>query len=390
MRGILSILIAVGAIAIACGSAVDSDPASGPTASTGGSSASSGSSSSPQRIPGWETDLSNAIIDINELTRGQRKDGIPSIDSPKFIPVSEVDFLGELEPVVAFREGDDARAYPLQILIWHEIVNDVVGGRPVAVTFCPLCNTAITFDRTVDGRVLDFGVSGFLRNSDLVMFDRPTETWWQQATGQALAGFYVGTDLELLPSSIVSWADFKAAFPEGQVLSLDTGFNRSYGSNPYPGYDDVNSSPFLFDGEFDDRLSAMDRVVTVEIDGDVVAYPFSRLESQPVVSDVVGGVEIVVLFKFGTASALDLASIADSRDIGSAAVYSPILADQQLTFTGDGSSFQDEETGSTWDVFGRAIDGPLEGESLEPIVSGSHFWFAWAAFQPDTRVWDGT
>jgi hypothetical protein len=257
----------------------------------------------------------------------------------------------------------------------------------VLITFCPLCNTAIAFDRTVDGRTLDFGVSGFLRNSDLVMFDRLSESWWQQVTGEAIVGELTGTQLELLPSTIVSWADFKAAFPNGSVLSRDTGHSRSYGTNPYAGYDDVNSSPFLFDGKADARLAAMERVVTVEIGGEVAAYPFSRLETQPVVHDVVGGQAIAVFFKPGTVSALDRSSIADSRDVGSAAVFSPDVDGRMLSFRADGQGFKDAETGSTWDIFGRATAGPLRGRALTPVVSGNHFWFAWAAFKPETRIW---
>ncbi len=343
----------------------------------------------PERIAGWTTDVSKRTIELDELTQGQVKDGIPSIDSPRFLSVEEVDFLGDREPVVAFQEGNDARAYPLQILMWHEIVNDVVDGRPVLITFCPLCNTAIAFDRTIEGTATDFGVSGFLRNSDLVMYDRATETWWQQVTGEAIVGDLVGTQLEFLPSVIVSWADFRDEFPDGKVLSQDTGFRRAYGNNPYVGYDDVDSSPFLYDGEFDGRLQPMDRVVTIELEDDVAAYPFSRLEQNPVVNDQVGGSPVVVLFKRGTASALDLGSIAESADIGSATTFSPVVDGQQLTFSAFNDQFRDAETGSTWNSFGRAVSGPLEGTELTPVVSGNHFWFAWAAFKPETRIWDG-
>lgn len=337
----------------------------------------------------WSTDFTQAAVAASEFKQGQIKDGIPAIDQPKFLTVAETTFLKDQEPVIAFEDSGEARAYPLQILIWHEIVNDVVGGRPVLITFCPLCNTAIAFDRTVNGRVLDFGVSGFLRNSDLVMYDRQTESWWQQVTGEALVGQQTGTRLELLASSIVAWADFREAFPDGMVLSRETGHRRQYGVNPYVGYDDINSSPFLFDGRMDSRLAAMERVVTVELEGEIAAYPFSRLESKRVVHDAVGGQDIVVLFKPGTVSALDLSSIADSRDIGAAAVFSPMVEGRGLTFRPDGNGFKDAETGSTWDIFGKATAGPLQGRSLTPIVSGNHFWFAWAAFKPETRVWGG-
>ena len=277
----------------------------------------------PVRRPGWLTDFGIASIDLSELTQGQVKDGIPALRDPNFVPVAEVTFLNDREPVIAFQHNGEARAYPLQILMWHEIVNDVVGGRPVLITFCPLCNTAIAFDRTVDGTVLSFGVSGFLRNSDLVMFDDETESFWQQITGEAIVGVRTGTNLELLPSSIVSWEDFRTSFPDGSVLSRDTGFSRPYGRNPYVGYDDINSSPFLFRGEADSRLAAMERVVTVELGEETVAYPMRFLEESPVVADQIGGQSIVIFFKLGTTSALHGNSIADSRDIGAAAVFRP-------------------------------------------------------------------
>jgi len=389
MLRLIGLLIALALLAVACGADEDSPPqatgASSPTPPGG-----------PRELDGfpaslraaWKTDFSKASVQPHELVSGgPGKDGIPAISDPKFLAASEVGFLADKEPVVAFELGGDARAYPLQILIWHEIVNDVVAGRPVLITFCPLCNTAIAFDRTVAGRALDFGVSGFLRNSDLVMFDRETESWWQQVTGEAIVGELTGTRLEFLPATIVSWADFKAAFPNGRVLSRDTGHRRDYGRNPYVGYDDINSSPFLFDRRTDPRLAAMERVVTVELGGELAAYPFSRLEQQPVVADRVGGTDIVVFFKKGTVSALDLSAIADSRDIGSAAVFKSVLNGRMLTFRAEGAAFVDAETGSRWDIFGRATSGALKGQALEPVVSGNHFWFAWAAFKPETRVW---
>ena len=289
--------------------------------------------------------------------------------------------------MIAFELGGEARAYPLQILTWHEIVNDVVADRPVLITFCPLCNTAIAFDRTVGGETLEFGVSGFLRKSDLVMFDRKTESWWQQVTGEAIVGELTGTRLEFLPSSIVSWADFKASFPEGRVLSRETGFRREYGRNPYVGYDDIDSSPFLFSDETDSRLAPKERVVTVELGGEVRAYPFRHLEANPVVSDSVGGTDIVIFFKPGTASALDGGTIADSRDVGATAVFESTIDGQALTFRAD-DGFVDNETGSRWDIFGRATAGALSGKTLAPVISGNHFWFAWAAFKPETRGLD--
>jgi len=170
---------------------------------------------------GWNTNWNRHTIDYSELlSGGPPRDGIPSIDDPKFISVSEAaDWLAPNEPVIALELNGDVRAYPLQILIWHEIVNDTVGGVPVIVTFCPLCNSAITFDRRLNGKVFEFGTSGLLRNSDLVMYDRTTESLWQQFTGEGIAGDMAGAQLSFYPSSIISFGDFRAAHPNGKVLS---------------------------------------------------------------------------------------------------------------------------------------------------------------------------
>ena len=337
----------------------------------------------------WNTDFSKHSIDYNEiLSGGPPRDGIPSIDDPKFLSVNPPpSWLADNEPVISLEINGEAKAYPLQIMIWHEITNDVVGGVPVLVTFCPLCNTALVFERTLDGGVYEFGTSGLLRFSDLVMYDRQTESWWQQIGGEAIVGKLTGAQLTPLSASIVSWGDFRNNFPGGQVLSLETGFQRAYGSNPYTGYDDINSAPFLFVGPDDSRLRPVERVATVLINDEAAAYPFLDLEEYPVVNDAVGGASIVVFFTTGTASALDSSRIAASRDVGATGVYNRVLDGRELTFAFDGGKFIDKETGSTWNIHGQAVDGRLAGKTLEPIIHANHFWFAWAAFRPDTRVW---
>lgn len=267
-------------------------------------------------------------------------------------------------------------------------MNDEFAGKPVTVTFCPLCNTALAFDRELNGTVYDFGTSGRLYNSALVMYDRQTGSWWSQVLGLAIVGELTGTQLTFLPAAIVSWADFKTAHPDGLVLSRETGYRRAYGANPYALYDAPGNRPFLFRGKIDPRLQAMERVVGVEFDGEAKAYPFSTLAEERAVADVVGGRDIVVLYSPGTASALDRESIADSRDIGAAAVFDPELNGQSLIFSVDGGGqIVDEQTGSVWNILGEAISGPMEGKQLTPIVHGNHFWFAWAAFYPETSIY---
>ena len=344
---------------------------------------------------GWDTDFSRHTVPFSDIiSGGPGKDGIPPIDDPRFVTVSEADqWLGALEPVIALEVNGQAKAYPLQILTWHEIVNDEIAGVPVTVTFCPLCNSAVVFDRRLNGVVHDFGVSGNLRLSDLIMWDRQTETWWQQLTGEAIVGELAGRRLTFIPAPIVSWQTFKEAYPDSPVLSRETGHRRSYGTNPYSGYDRVDNPPFLFIGEEDGRLLPKERVVAIEVNGIDASFPFFTLEKERVVNYTVGGEDVVVFFEFGTQSALDQRSIDDSRDIGSTGVFVPEADGRKLTFRLEGTpedgSIVDNETGSTWSILGSAISGPLAGTQLERIVHQDHFWFAWAAFKPNTLIYAG-
>ena len=342
----------------------------------------------------WNTNFDISLVDYTEiLSGGVPRDGIPTIRDPRFISIAEADAVYvDHSPVMQVSLNGDARAYPLDILIWHEIVADVVGGVPVAVTFCPLCNTAITFDRTIAGTVYDFGVSGLLRHSDLIMYDSQTESLWQQIGGVAIVGDMVGARLTVLPSTIVAWGDFKAQYPEGIVLSRETGYARRYGANPYAGYDRIGNTPFLFRGEIDERLGAMERVVTLDLPGDVVAYPFTLLAEQRAVADVRDGRAIVVFWTPGVTSALDGADIARSRDVGATGVFERSVDGRLLDFQpnpDDPATFLDAQTESVWNIFGSARSGPLAGTQLTPVVHANHFWFAWAAFQPDTVVFGG-
>lgn len=337
----------------------------------------------------WNTNWNLHSIDYSEiLSGGPPRDGIPSIDAPVFIEPEEADaWLADNEPVIAVEIDGDARAYPLQVLTWHEIVNDTVNDVPVVVTFCPLCNSAVVFERTVDGDPVEFGVSGLLRHSDLIMYDRTDESLWQQFTGEAIVGNHTGKQLTFLPSSLISFADFKKAYPDGVVLSRETGFSRPYGQNPYAGYDTIGSNPFLFRGEIDGRLPAVARVVTVSLPEVDVAYPVDLLAEVGVIDDTQGGQDLVVFHTPGTASALGASTIADAEDVGATGVFDPSVNGQRLTFTRDGDTFVDDQTGSRWNIVGQATEGPLAGEQLTKIVSGDHFWFSWAAFKPETVVY---
>ena len=291
------------------------------------------------------TDFTKASVDFGEIfsgfAGGTGKDRIPSIDAPKFEPVAEVD-LPDREPVIGVAIGDDIRAYPLRILTWHEIVNDVVGGVPIAVTFCPLCNAAVVFDRRVDGRTLEFGTTGKLRNSDLVMYDRETESWWQQFLGEAIVGAMTGKRLEFLPARIESYARFRDRAPDGKVLVPSFFSMRRYGKNPYEGYDSL-SQPFLYRGELPDGIAPLARVVTVGKE----AWALSLVRERKRITTG----DIVITWEPGQASALDTEIIAEGFDVGNVVVQRP----------------------------------KASGE-LEDIVYGVDFAFAFHAFYPDAPI----
>ena len=349
---------------------------------------------SPPAIVGGNGENDPApLIDPSEIRQIVARDAIPALDEPRFVSVSEVDWLAAREPVIAISIKGDVRAYPLQILTWHEIVNDVVGGHSVIVTFCPLCNTAIAFERPIiAGEATTFGTSGALYNSNLVMYDRATESYWPQATGEAVTGPLTGQRLERVPAQIVSWSDFRASFPEGRVLSRDTGHSRSYGTNPYPGYDDVDTPPFLFEGEVDGRLAAVERVLGLQVGDEVVAFPYFRLREAAAggvaaVNARIGRLPVLVVWKSGVISALDEGEIATSRDVGSAAAFVAEIDGRELRFEVRAGHIEDEQTSSVWDIFGRALSGPLKGRQLRSADAFDTFWFDWAAFHPDTLVW---
>jgi hypothetical protein len=340
----LGLICVSGLLAVAgCGSAIKERSGSKPA----GRSAPSEKLSVP--TAGWSTDFSRHTVPLSQfLAGGPGKDGIPAIDTPAFANVSGTHFLQPKEPVIELSVGGAERAYPIQILIWHEIVNDNVGGVPVAVTFCPLCNTAIAFDRRVGDETLTFGTTGNLRNSDLVMYDRQTESWWQQFGGTGLVGRYAGERLRTLPARIVSWRQFARDHPRGSVLQrLTGGIARPYGENPYAGYDSVSSPPFFPAAHANDRrLLPKERVVFVERGDDSVAIPFSALARSRVIPFTVGGHALVATWQGGVASPLDSSAVAEGRDVGTVEVC----------------------------------------ESGKPVQFDQPFWFAVAAFRPNVRI----
>jgi hypothetical protein len=341
----------------------------------------------------WGTDTSNVSIPLDELWIFLKRDKIPPIDDPVFY--SEIEASGiffENEPVITVVQDSIAKAYPLSILTYHELLNDRSGDVYFSVSYCPLCNSAVVFNRRMDHLgeefLLDFGTSGMLRKSNLVMWDRQTETWWQQITGTGLAGKLAGVELDMLPCQIISVSDFFESYPGGLILSTKTGHNRKYGVNPYEHYDDTSTTkPRLFDEEPDQRLPAMERVVHIFGKRTPKIYPFSLMREAQVINDSHEGLEVVVFFKDGTVSILDNKQISESKTIGSVTVYSPIVNGQKLIFKPVNNGFEDKQTGSLWNLTGQCIKGQFRGMQLSPVVYGNHFAFAWLYFYPETVIY---
>jgi hypothetical protein len=320
------------------------------------------------------------------LSGGPPPDGITPLDEPAYITVDEVNFLAPQDSVLVLEVNGEAKALPTQIMIWHEIANTEVGGVPITVSYCPLCNSAVAFPRIhADGTVMDFGTSGLLYRSSLVMYDRQTSTLWTHLDGKAVHGVMAGNELDLLPVSTVSFADFAEAHPDGLVLSRDTGLSRQYGINPYSGYDSNGRGGTMYPAEFDDsRAVALARVLAVRGDASIAVFHEFLLEER-VVAIELDGVPLVVLLQPGTASALQAGQVALGRDVGATGVFETTVDGRELSFVPiDEGGFTDEQTGSTWNIFGLAVEGELAGTGLQAVEHLDTFWFAIATFRPDT------
>jgi Protein of unknown function (DUF3179) len=322
------------------------------------------------------------IVPLDQIVSGgPPPDGIPSIDNPKFIPVQEASkFLKDSELVLGLNINGDIRAYPLQILVWHEIVNDEVGGVPVAVTYCPLCFTNQVFNRTIDdGQIVaEFGTSGKLYNSNLVMYDRTSKSLWSQALAEGIVGKYAGTKLERVPFDLAHWKEWKQLYPDSKVLSRDTGYNRPYGADPYGDY--YTNSDVLFPvSNSDDRLGLKEIVVGFENKGQYKAYKLQEIENKKVINDQLNDKTIALfsLYPFMIRA------------------YDPIIEDGgvqkivlQFDYNAKNNNFIGKQTGSLWNFEGKAISGQLKGKQLIRLPFDEGFWFEWVAFHPKSALYN--
>ena len=398
---LVTLCAVVALLAAACGASSEDDAsADEPTSTTGAPAqmiepAAGGIPEGPSALADRNAEaFPDALVPVEEIiSGGPPPDGIPPLDAPVFADIADsIDELQAAESVVALEINGDARAYPVRVLIWHEIVNDTVGGVPVSVTYCPLCNSAVSYRRVVRGVETTFGTSGSLYASALVMYDRLTESLWTHFDGRAIVGVLAGDQLEPIASPLMAWVEFVEAYPTGKVLDwTETGFERDYGRNPYEGYDNPDTDPFLFRGPVDDRERAKQRVVGISADEVAVAYSMEVIADgeRSVTPAMVAEQEFVILWQSGQSSALDDSQIGGGDDVGTVGVFIPTLDGVPVTLvTGDGA-FVDEETGSTWSIAGIATGGPLEGSRLERVDHLDTFWFAWSTYRPGTVLIGG-
>ena len=337
------------------------------------------------------------MIALSEITGVVPRKTFPIIDFPGFYGKAKglANFFRH-EPVIAIAVNGEAKAYPLNMLTMHEIANDSLGGIPILPTYCPLCNASIVFDRRItyrgETRVLEFEVSGMLRNSDMIMFDRQTESWWQQLTGQCIVGDYTGIALTVIPSLVLSVSEFFQRYPKGKILSPSTGTSAEgrYGNNPYINYDHISNSPygqFIHPSKVDIRLPAMERVVDIRSGKNYKIYPFSIIRSEGIINDRFEEKNVVIFYQSDAVSVLDTEEISRSKTVGTATVFDAVLEGRLLVFEKRNNHFIDLQTDSKWDITGFCRQGLLKGKQLKIEPHSNHFAFAWLAFYPDTEIY---
>ena len=314
------------------------------------------------------------IVPLDKIkSGGPPKDGIPSIDNPKFAPVSESQFVPDTTFVIGLDINGEKRAYPLFIMVWHEIVNDSIGGVPVAVTYCPLCFTNQVFERVIDGKEVEFGTSGKLYNSNLVMYDRLTDSYWSQALGVAITGELTGYELKRIPFDVISWADWKTLHPDTLVLTTETGHIRSYGVDPYGDY--YTDPRILFPVEHeDDRMHPKELILGFHESDVYKAYKQDDVESAIVINDIFNNKPMMLVSLFS----------GDSR------AFDRTVNDKVLTFDFVDNVIIDLESKSKWNYDGVATSGSMEGIQLVRLPFNPGFWFQWVAFHPDTEVYESS
>lgn len=320
-----------------------------------------------------------AIPQAQVFDGGPGKDGIPSIDNAKFISAAEATYLANNDLVLGYKNGDEVRAYPHPILDWHEIINEKVGNHAFAVTYCPLTGTGIGWDRTINGTETTFGVSGLLFNTNLLPYDRATNSNWSQMRLDCVNGALLGTKIETFQLVETTWATWKAMYPLTKVVSTETGFNRNYGNYPYGNYKTNNEFLLFPVAPKDERLPAKERVMGIIINGNAKVYRFGALPGDLMVrNDIFRETEIVFL---GSETHNFMLAFERRTEDGTLLNFTAKHFDNGLS-----NVVMTDDEGNEWDVFGEALIGPRKGQKLKRPDSYIGFWFAWGAFYPTPAI----
>lgn len=316
------------------------------------------------------------LVPLGEVRDGgPGKDGIPSVDHPNFASPSAINFLSDTDLVLGFKIGNDVRAYPHPVLDWHEIINDKIEGKQIAITYCPLTGTGIGWNRIVDNKLTTFGVSGLLYNSNIIPYDRATDSNWSQMRLECVNGPLLGKKPETYQMLETNWATWKNLFPNSQVVTANTGFSRDYNRYPYGSYK-TNQSLLFPVSHNDSRLHPKERVLGIISNGKAKAYPFDPFTTPGVIEDTFDGLKVVVI-----GSKPDNYLIAFEKP-------TPELSFTAFSNPADPTVVIKDNEGNEWNVFGEAVSGPRIGEALGPLESFIGYWFSWGAFYPGIEIYE--
>ncbi len=318
------------------------------------------------------------LIPSNEVfDGGPGKDGIPSVDNPQFASSDAIDYMNDDDLILAIQVGDEVRGYTHPVLDWHEIVNDEVNGLPIAITYCPLTGTGIGWERTINGKETTFGVSGLLYNSNLIPYDRESDSNWSQMANECVNGDLINTPINTYLLVEMSWATWKEMYPDADVITTNTGTNRTYGNYPYGSYRTSNSLNFPVDID-DDRLHRKERVLGVIINGKAVAYQFEKFsgDNLQLVNDNFEGKDLVIV---GSEEKNFL--VAFERELDGTVLTFDVLQNEL-------PAILEDQDGNKYDIFGKRIEGVDIGKTLATPTNYIGYWFSWGAFYPDTKIYE--
>ncbi len=344
----------------------------------------------------WNTDTSKHTVPLDEITLVAHRDELPTLDHPKFIhKTDKLYHYYDHEPVIVVHFNGRAKAYPLSILTLFELSNDSLDGNEMMITFCPMCNAAIVYNRRVKTdkgeQLLHFGISGLLMHNDMVMYDRETQSWWEQIMGSAVAGEYAGTSLEMMPAMLISVKDYFKRFPDGEILSPEgieligknhhRPFHHAYHNNQ------ILDTAYYLPEKTDPRLPPLERVLDIHVHDHITVYPFQKLALKHVVNETFEGLNFVIFYHGDVVSVMDEDKLSHSKKVGCATAFRSVLDKDTFTFKKHGNDFKDDQTGSLWDITGYCHSGPRKGKQLRPLPHSNHFAFAYLAFFPACEIY---